>query len=171
MLYSENQFRKQNVDPLYINAIQGHSGEIIQHNFLSQLILELGRAKELHHIVYAKYEKAIKERGLVPGFGQNKGPQAAHFTLVSPLDKNLNKQYKAHKHFYVSPRRDLRCGRGRRAEEESQVRPNAHSMAALSVSTRSPWSTSRKPSASGTEQKLKTGLTVQLCAYRRKGRW
>ena len=77
MLYSENQFRKQNVDPLYINAIQGHSGAIIQHNFLSQPILELGRAKELHHIVYAKYEKAIKEIGLVPGFVQNKGPQAA----------------------------------------------------------------------------------------------
>ena len=120
--YSENHFRKhtsrqsRDIQEQEFNRISSRGPS------LSQIL-----AKELFHSGYARYEKAIEERRLVPGgFDQNKGPQAVHVTLVSPLDKKTNKQYKAPKHFYVSPRRDLRCGHGRRAEERQlEVRPHA----------------------------------------------
>ena len=117
-LYSENHFRKQNVNLLYIKTIQGHSGARMQPHFFSRQILELGRAEELHHSGYAKFENNIEERGLVPGgFDQNEGPQAVHFTLVSPLDKKRTNSTGI-TNTYVSPRHDLRCGHGRRAEKQ-----------------------------------------------------
>ena len=79
-----------------------------------------------YHIGNTEYEKHIIERG--GSFDQNKD---RHFTLVSPSDRNPNKKRHAYNHFQDSPRRDLRCGHGRRAEEERQVLPHAQWLSCL----------------------------------------
>ena len=67
----------------------------------AQQIFELGDANELYHVGYAKYEKAIKQKDIVPGgFDQDKGRQPVHFTLVKHVgSKNPNKKYEAYTHF------------------------------------------------------------------------
>ena len=79
-----------------------------------------------YHIGNAEYEKHIIERG--GSFDQNKD---RHFTLVSPSDRNPNKKHNGLQPLQDSPRRDLRCAYGRRAEEEPQVLPNAQWLSCL----------------------------------------
>ena len=130
------------------------------NRFFSEQILELGFAEELNHISDAKYENHKKK--LRPGdFDQNKGRQAAHVTLVNPLDKNPDPEVQASQTLQVSPRRDLRCGRGRRAQEEPQVLPNAPDCV-ISFDTITKRITSRRSSTSGTEQILEPGFAVVI---------
>ena len=46
-------------------------------------------SKKLYHTGYTNFEDSIQEGGRVlRGFEQNRGRQAVHFTLVSPVGKN-----------------------------------------------------------------------------------
>ena len=85
MLQSEEHCRKQQVDPLYIRAIQEHSSGQIQPRFFSQQILKPCFAKELYLVGLMKYATAIEEEGLVPGgFEGNTGRQAVFIHLSTP---------------------------------------------------------------------------------------
>ena len=109
--------------------------------------------------------KNIKEQGLVPGgFDQHKARRAVHFTLVNPLDRHLNTNHNAYKHFqstlwtWKARRRGTSC---------STKRP----MAALWVATRSLGSTSKQSSTPGTQLILKRDFRGCSCTHSvKKGR-
>ena len=55
-LYSEEHFRNQNEEPLYLRAIQGHLAL-----FLTQERLPTNCTKELHHVGYSNVEDVNSE--------------------------------------------------------------------------------------------------------------
>ena len=92
-----NHARKQNVHLFERKVKPGHFAAGIQPNFFSQQVVELGSAKELHHVGHAKYEHAINSKAFVPGgFDQIKGRQSVHVTLVNPWYKIPEKKHKAY---------------------------------------------------------------------------
>ena len=64
MVYSEDRFENRTEQPLYVRAIQGHSGGAISPNFFTHNVLPTNCAKLFYHIGYTKFEDSIKTCGL-----------------------------------------------------------------------------------------------------------
>ena len=67
-------------EPMFIRALQGHSGNNLEILMLSHSQIEKGYVPFLYDIGFSRYEDPIKSGGLVPeGFGTSKGRNAWYF--------------------------------------------------------------------------------------------
>ena len=98
-LHQEIHANVQRDQPMYIKALQGHSGDILDISTFSHTEIETGHASLLYHTVSPRHEGSIRSRRFVPGrFWLSKGRQAVYFSLVSPLDPNSDPKYKPYVH-------------------------------------------------------------------------
>ena len=89
-------------EPMFIRALQGHSGKNQDMSRFSQRRLR----KDTHHVCisldFSRCEDSIKSGGPVPaGLGNNKGRKAAYFLPVPRLDPYPNPKYKLHFHMKI----------------------------------------------------------------------
>ena len=94
-------------EPMFINALQGHSGKNLDFStFFSETDRERGYAPLLYHMGFSRKEDTLNSGGIAPGgFGTNKGRTAVYFTLVAPLGWHPDPNFKPYLH--LSKHRDL----------------------------------------------------------------
>ena len=86
-------------EPLFIRALQGHSGKHLDISTFSHKKIEKGHAPFLYHIGFSRNEDSVNSGELVPGgCGTSTGRTAAYFSLVSPLDQNSDPKCKSYIH-------------------------------------------------------------------------
>ena len=108
MLHSESHVREQNLDHLYIKAIPEHAEERNEPNFFPQQIFDPGSAKRALPHRLREVGTTPKEEGWYQAASkETEDDRQFTFTLVSPMDKNLDRMYKDYTH--LEPRRDAMC--------------------------------------------------------------
>ena len=100
-----------NVGLSYTRAIQEHSGSRIQPHFFSQ---------QIPYRLCEVRRKLQKRDGIRLLRSKRRSKSCSHHAR-QPLGHIPTQKVQGLHTFSVSPRRDLRCGHGRRAEEEHQV--------------------------------------------------